>query len=392
MKAGNSKPRRAMVIGAGIGGLCTAIALRNEGWQVALYERSPGIPQVGAGIVLAANAMKALCKLGAADQVQAQGAPIGKAEIRTWDGKLLVDLPTTQQAMKYGTSSYIIHRVTLQSILLDVLGTTADVQFNKKLVGWTQDQDLVTATFADGCTEAGELLIGADGIRSEVRRQLPELTPLRYSGFTALRGISVFEDQRYPLGIGGGFEAWGHGKRFGFTHLGNGRIYWFAAINSREGIPHPAAERKQLALSTFRGWYQPIESVIAAAEEDSILSHDIYDCSPIGHWTKGRVALLGDAAHPMLPNLGQGGAQAMEDALVLAQCLHSVDNDIPAALQQYEQRRLARATKVVRQSRLMAKVVQTEIPAAIFVRNRLLRMIPPSMHVKRFDWLVGYEV
>ncbi|SFL82601.1 2-polyprenyl-6-methoxyphenol hydroxylase [Paenibacillus sp. 1_12] len=392
MKAGNSNSRRAMIIGAGIGGLCAAIALRNEGWKVTLYERSSGIRQVGAGIVLAANAMKVLRKLGVADQVQAEGAPIGRAEIRTWDGKLLVDLPTTQQAKKYGSPSYIVHRVKLQTILLDALGKTADVQFSKKLVGWNQDKDQVTAVFEDGCTGEGELLIGADGIRSIVRRQLLGNTSLRYSGFTALRGISVFDDKRYPLDVGGGFEAWGPGKRFGYTYLGNGLIYWFAAINSEEGTPYPAAERKQKALHEFRGWYQPIEAVIAATEETDILSHDIYDCRPTGRWTEGRVALLGDAAHAMLPNLGQGGAQAMEDALVLAQCLQSVDTGIPSALQEYEQHRISRTTKVVRQSRLMAKVVQTEIPAAIRVRNWLLRKIPPSMHVKRFDWLLGFEL
>jgi 2-polyprenyl-6-methoxyphenol hydroxylase-like FAD-dependent oxidoreductase len=243
--------KRALVIGAGIGGLCTAIDLQNQGWHVSVYEKSAELRRVGAGIVLAANAMRALNKLGIADQVRVQGAPVGKAEIRTWYGKLLVDLPTTQQAELYGTYSYIIHRVALQSILNERLAQGTAVQYNKKLVGWTQDKDRVTVLFEDGSGAEGELLIGADGIRSSVREQLLGPAKLRYSGFTALRGISKFSDQRYPLDVGGGFEAWGSGKRLGFTHLGDERIYWFAAINSAKGIRLPAAESKQGGFAAF---------------------------------------------------------------------------------------------------------------------------------------------
>jgi 2-polyprenyl-6-methoxyphenol hydroxylase-like FAD-dependent oxidoreductase len=383
--------KRALVIGAGIGGLCTAIALQDAGWQVSVYERSSGMRQVGAGIVLAANAMKVLHKLGIDEQVRILGAAIGKAEIRTWNGRLLVDLPTKKQAELYGTSSYIIHRGVLQSILMSRLGNAADVQYNKKLVSWKQLGQQVTAVFADGSYTEGDLLIGADGIRSAVRQQLLGSAQLRYSGFTAFRGICAFNDERYPMDIGGGFEAWGPGKRFGYTHLGGQHIYWFAAINSPPGVPYPVGERKQAALQHLRGWVQPVEAVVAATAESMILSHDIYDSNPVLRWTEGRVALLGDAAHPMLPNLGQGGAQAMEDAWVLAQCLQANITEVPAALQLYEQRRVPRTTKVVIQSRRMARLVQMENAVAMNMRNFMLRMIPSSTQMKRLDWLVGYE-
>ncbi|NHN30657.1 FAD-dependent monooxygenase [Paenibacillus agricola] len=394
MERSRPAPPKVLVIGAGIGGLCAAIALQDAGWQVSVYERSSAIRQAGAGIVLAANAMKVLQKLGVADQVRAQGAAVGKAEIRTWQGKLLVDLPTKQQSELYGTFSYIIHRAALQAILMEQLGDTPVVQFNKKLVSWKQERHNVTVKFADGSHAEGDLLIGADGIRSVVRQQLLGAAPLRYSGFTALRGISDFADERYPMKVGGGFEAWGPGKRFGYTHLGGGQIYWFAAINSPAGIICPAGVRKQVALGHLRGWVQPIEAVIAATHESSILSHDIYDSAPVRRWTEGRVALLGDAAHPMLPNLGQGGAQAMEDAWVLAQCLQEQVSaaDVPAALQLYEQQRIPRTTKVVVQSRRMARLVQMDNAAFIGVRNLMLRMIPASMQIKRLDWLVGHDV
>ena len=194
------------------------------------------------------------------------------------------------------------------------------------------------------------------------------------------------------MDVGGGFEAWGPGKRFGYTHLGGEQIYWFAAINSPPIAPYPLGERKQATLQHLRGWVQPIEAVVAATDESKILSHDIYDRYPVLRWTDGRVALLGDAAHPMLPNLGQGGAQAMEDAWVLAECLQASATDVPAALQLYEQRRIPRTTHVVVQSRRMARLVQMDNAAIIGVRNFILRLVPSSMQMKRLDWLVGYEV
>jgi 2-polyprenyl-6-methoxyphenol hydroxylase-like FAD-dependent oxidoreductase len=383
---------KALVIGGGIGGMCAAIALQQAGWHVSLYERASEFTKLGAGIGLAANAMKVLGKLGVADKVREQGAPLGKAEIRTWDGKLIVDLPIAKQVKLYGTSTYIIHRSALQSILFEHLASNTSIQLNKKLLDWNQNEDSVTAAFEDGTEAVGDILSGADGIRSTVRKQLLGPTALRYSGFTALRGVSIYTDERYSKDVGGGFEAWGSGKRFGYSHLGGESIYWFAAINSQLGLKLPSGERKQAALSHFKGWYHPIEAVIAATDESAILSHDIFDCRPVANWGERRVTLLGDAAHPMLPNLGQGGAQAIEDAWVLAQCLQGDIADAPSALRIYEKLRIPRTTKVVRQSRRMGRLVQMENPAAIALRNGMLRIIPSGIQVNRLHWLVGHEV
>ncbi|MNH98033.1 FAD-dependent urate hydroxylase [compost metagenome] len=385
--------KKALVIGAGIGGLSAAIALQREGWQVEVAEQAPELRGEGAGIVLAANAIKALRKLGLTDKVQLLGAPVGKAEIRTWDGKPLTEVPTSKQAKLYGTPSYLIHREALHSLLYRQLAPTTSVQFNKKLIGWEQDDNQVTAFFEDGSQATGDVLIGADGIHSSVREQILGNTLLRYSGYTAIRGISLFNDERYDGHIGGGFEAWGPGKRFGYSNLGQGRIFWFGAINSPAGSHLPKGERKQAALHHFQGWYDPIEAVITAAEEASILAHDIYDGKPATSWSKGRVTLLGDAAHPMMPNLGQGGAQAMEDAVVLGQCLStSAHPNIETALIAYERLRIPRTTKVVRQSRMMGSMVQLENPVAISIRNLLLRNMPADMQMKRLHWLLGHEV
>jgi 2-polyprenyl-6-methoxyphenol hydroxylase-like FAD-dependent oxidoreductase len=379
------------IIGAGIGGLTAAIALQQMGRKVTVFEKAPELKAMGAGIVLAANAMKALEKLSVAEQVRQAGAPVKKAEIRTWDGKLLVNMPVHKQANRYGTYSYLIYRPDLQRILYEKLKPDT-VLLNKKFIRLNQIRENITCIFEDGESVNSHLVIGADGVHSLVRKSLVESSPLRYSGFTAFRGISYFDDDMFPVEQGGGFEAWGYGKRFGFSHLGNGRIFWFAAINTPQGTLVKTDDRKMMALQQFRGWWKPIESVIDSTQESNILVHEIFDREPIKRWSKGKVTLLGDAAHPMLPNLGQGGAQAMEDAIVLASCLGQFPEGIEKALLKYEQLRVSRTTQVVQGSRLMARMMQFESPAAMKMRNMMMRSIPDALKIRQLNWIVGYEV
>ncbi|MBP1155113.1 MULTISPECIES: FAD-dependent monooxygenase [unclassified Paenibacillus] len=382
---------KAIIIGGGIGGLAAAIALQDSGWSVSVFEKTAELQVIGAGIVLAANAMKVLEKLGVADQVREQGCPVGKGEIRTWNGKLLVDLPVREQAQRFGSASYLIHRAALQSILYDQL-KPGTVHWGKQWAEWRQHEERVVAVFADAYEEAGDILIGADGIHSSVRQRLFGPTPLRYAGFTALRGIAVFDNERYTREDGGGFEAWGPGKRFGFSQLGGDRVFWFAAVNAPQGSLLPPGKRKQAALRHFRGWYEPIEAVIEATEESAILSHDIFDRVPLRRWSQGPVTLLGDAAHPMLPNLGQGGAQALEDALMLARCVSERPSQLPEALLLYEQRRIQRTSLIVSRSRRMGRLMQLEHTLAVTARNAVLRTIPPRVQMNRMAWLIGHEV
>ncbi|MGD6831368.1 FAD-dependent monooxygenase [Sutcliffiella halmapala] len=382
--------RKAIVVGAGLGGLSVAIQLKNKGWHVEVFDKATSFNSMGAGIVLAANGMKALERLGVAVEVKASGKKVGKAEIRTWDGKLLFQLPTKEMAERYGTYSYLIHRASLQKILLDKF-EGAGINFQKGVSGFLQDESKVTALFSDGAQVEGDVLIGADGIHSTIRSNLIQNDKIRYAGFTALRGICSFKDERYGLKNGGGFEAWGHGKRFGFSHLGQDRIFWFAALNAPEGRDIPIGSRKQAALRYLKGWYPPIEAVIQATDEEAILHHDIFDRKPLSQWGSGRVTLLGDAAHPMLPNLGQGGAQAMEDAIVLADCLSNT-KDIAEANVKYVRERIRRTTKMVRHSRKMARMMQLENPVAIGFRNVMLQAVPSHILASRLHWVVGHEV
>lgn len=378
--------KKAIVIGAGIGGLCTAIALQNKGWEISIFDKATALSEVGAGIVLAANALHALDSLGVGHLVRERGASVGRAEIRTWKGDMLVDFSTAEH-----TESYLINRGILQQILLDSLQAGTSIQLNKSLVTINQNDEVVEPVLSDGNKVVGDVLIGADGFHSVVRVKLFGVDKPRYGGYTALRGICNFTDSNYITEHGGGFEAWGRGKRFGFSHIGQGKVFWFAAINMPQGIEISKGERKKVALQAFKGWYNPIEAVIQATDESAILHHDIFDRKPITQWSKGKVILVGDAAHPMLPNLGQGGAQAMEDAVVLGNCL-STPNSIAESLRIFEEKRIPRTSRIIVQSRRMARLVQMENPIAIKVRNRVFQTIPSSKLAGRLRWLVDYKV
>jgi 2-polyprenyl-6-methoxyphenol hydroxylase-like FAD-dependent oxidoreductase len=383
--------KKALIIGAGIGGLSAAKALSSAGWEVQVFEKTQSLSNVGAGIVLAANAMKALARLGVDARVRSLGAPVKQADILAWNGDLLTRLPVEAQAARYGTYSYLIHRAELQATLAEGLPEHT-IRYQACLCRVQQTEDCVTAEFEDGTTASGDLLIGADGIHSKVRELLETADlPYRYAGYTAFRGVANIHHNELRLEHGGGFELWGRGKRFGVSAIGQGRLFWFAAVNAPEEWRRSPGARKQIVLQLVEDSIPALTKVVSSTEEQNILQHDIYDRKPLSTWTKGRIALLGDAAHPMLPNLGQGGAQAMEDSLTLMSCLKYHDTDVVRALKAYEHARLPRTTRVVQASRRMARLVQLENPTLLSLRNGLLRSLPARMLMNQLDWILRHN-
>jgi 2-polyprenyl-6-methoxyphenol hydroxylase-like FAD-dependent oxidoreductase len=378
---------KAIVVGGGIGGLTAALALGRAGVEVAVFERAPELREIGAGISLWANATRALKGLGVYEEVRAAGAAEIGGELRSWRGEMISKIPAEDLKERFGEANLAVHRADLQGALFSSL-PSGTVRLGAEFTGFEQEEEGVLARFADGLEERGDLLVGADGIHSSVRAQLFGETEPRYAGYTAWRGIAGAGDGSLPEGVG--LNLWGRGSEFGLVGIGRGRFYWFATKNAPEGEAESAAGRKREVLDLLAGSYEPATAAVEATAEPEILRNDIYDREPISRWGVGRVTLLGDAAHPMTPNLGQGACQAIEDAVVLARCLGGGDG-IPGSLRLYEERRVRRITTVVRRSRLVGRVTQLQNPLLCRLRDALAKRTSARAQLRQYEEIVRYE-
>ena len=373
--------RQVIIAGGGIGGLVTAIALRREGITATVFERASELAPVGAGLTLWANAISTLQRIGLGDMLVSVGKPLARSRILSWQGDTLAETPVEALARRFGTPLMAVHRADLQDALLGVLGPDV-VRTGVACTGFEQDGAQVRVRLATDEEVAGDLLVGADGLRSTIRAQLFGATSPRYAGYTAWRGIAHITPPQWDDAMA--TETWGDGRRFGLVPLSNGRMYWFATLNAPEGASDKPGGRKQELLDLFSTFHAPIPAVIAATDEAIILRNDIYDRPPLPSWSQSRVTLLGDAAHAMTPNMGQGACQAIEDAAALAAHLRAASS-VAAALQAYESQRLQRANAVVRQSHLLGQIVQWQNRWAADTRATLFRMLPDSLLFRQLE-------
>jgi 2-polyprenyl-6-methoxyphenol hydroxylase-like FAD-dependent oxidoreductase len=359
---------RAIVVGAGIGGLATAIALEQAGVEPIVVERAPRLHESGFGLVLSANAVTALRSLGLHEGVAARGTRVRRAEIRTPRGDLL----TLIEYEALGWETYGILRTELQRTMLALvpadrlrLGTTCIEAGEDGRVLLDRGEPLV-----------GDVVVGADGIRSAVRRSLFGEEPLRYGGHRAWRAGTRFDDEL----VGDRFvEVWGVGGGFGFGPAGPGRVYWYCFESVPEGASAPERPRDEF-LRRYGAWFDPIPALIEATDPDAIEPTFTYDRPTRRTWGRGRVTLLGDAAHPMKPNIGQGAAQALEDAVVLGACLAG-GGDPADSLRNYERRRVRRANAVVRASRRAGRAAEVCSPLGARVRDTVMKALPNRLAV-----------
>jgi len=329
---------RATIVGGGIGGLSTALALRRASISVTIFERQDQLREIGSGLTLWTNAVKVLRQLDLEGALQAISAPLERFEFWSWRGKLLGTLPLRQYSERLGAPSVGVHRADLLALLARAL-EDCPIVLSAQCVGFAHHSKDVTARFADGRTATGDLLIGADGLYSTIRAQVVGAQPPRYAGYTCWRGVTTFAHEAVSPGITS--ETLGCGTRFGMLPIGQGRVFWYASANTSANGDDRLAGHKRTVLELFRAFRPPIVSLIEATDEAAILRHDIYDRPPIQHWGANRVTLVGDAAHPPTPNQGQGACQAIEDALALARCLDNgsaIDTaeSINMALRRYE--------------------------------------------------------
>ena len=372
---------KAIIIGAGIGGLAAANALRQSGVAVKVYERSPEIREVGAGISLWANAIRALAKLGFGPALEQRSVAYTRTAILRANGKPITESRLGQFEARLGPVILVLHRADLVSLLSQPVQDA--LRLGQECTGFEQQPDSVVAHFANGSEARGDVLIAADGIGSAIRAQLHPDEPVRYSGYTAWRSVTKHETT-------GLTESWGPGRRFGIVPMSGGQVYWFATRNAPEGQTDPPGKSKQTLLEMFESFHDPVRALIESTEESTILRNDIVDRDPLAAWGQGRATLLGDAAHPMTPNLGQGGCQAIEDALVLRRALAARASPIDA-LRQYESERIARTTPIVLHSRQVGRIAQTELPAACWARDLLFSLIPASLTNRELESVIGYD-
>jgi 2-polyprenyl-6-methoxyphenol hydroxylase-like FAD-dependent oxidoreductase len=369
---------RAVVVGAGIGGLAAAIALEQAGGEPTVVERAPELREAGFGLVVSANAVVALQRLGLRDAVAESGSRVRRAEIRNPRGELL----TRIDYEPLGWETYGVLRSELQRVML------ATVPSDRLRLGTT----CVGAT-EDGCTllEHGDplvadIVIGADGIRSVVRRSLFGEEPLRYGGHRAWRAGTSFDDDRVRDRF---VEVWGVGGGFGFGPAGLGRVYWYCFEAVPEGTAAPERPRDEF-LRRYGGWFDPIPALIESTDPDAIEPTFTYDRRPRRAWGRGRVTLLGDAAHPMKPNIGQGAAQALEDAVVLGSSL-AAGGDPAEALRAYEHRRVRRANAVVRASRRAGRTAEARSALGARVRDAVIKALPDRVTVAQLRRIAEFR-
>jgi 2-polyprenyl-6-methoxyphenol hydroxylase-like FAD-dependent oxidoreductase len=378
---------KVIVVGAGIGGLSAAIALRKAGIETVVFERARELKEIGAGLSLVANATRALNELSLDGVLRGLGEPVGRAEIRTWRGEVLSTISVSQLSEKVGTQSVAVHRADLQAVLLRELGESV-VRTGAECVGFEQNGAGVRAFFNGGREEHCDVLIGADGLRSAVRARLLGDGGPRYAGYTAWRAVVTPKQDLFPPDVT--FEYWGTGTRCLCVQLGEGRVYWAVSTNAPEGEKDVTGATKGALLELLRGWHGPVPALIEATEEPAILRTDIYDRDPPRkRWGEGRVTLLGDAAHPMTPDLGQGACQAIEDAVELARCLRRQEMVAAAALGFYEARRIRRTAWIVRGSRRTGRVAQLQNPLACRLRDAALRALPSRLQMKQLGAVIG---
>lgn len=349
-------PVRVAIIGAGIGGLATAVALRRIGIEALVIERVTSIREVGAGLSIWSNAVNAIRELGLEAPVMASASLVERILVRTPAGVLIAQDELGAISRTAGAPCVCIHRAALQNILLDAL-PPASLRTSARCVAFDHE----TAILESGERIKADVLVGVDGISSVIRDGLYGAEPPRYAGYTCWRAI---RPDNGALPERSALLVLGAGSQFGLWPCGPGKLYWFLTKNAPPGTTQTKAE----ALALCRDWAAPVPEIIEGTPEDAILQNDILDRPPRKWRGRGAVTLLGDAAHASTPNLGQGACQALEDAVVLADCL-SRTASIEGALRAYERLRIPRTTAIVRESWIAGKVLQLDSPALESFRN-----------------------
>ena len=382
---------KAIVVGAGFGGLTAAVGLFQRGWDVTVVERASELRPVGSGLAVAPNGLRALDTLGAGDTVRKLAAFQGDAAVTRSDGRVIARTASEAVIRRFGDAVIPATRSSVMDVLSGLLPTeTFRLGVEAKGVeagGASQRPRLLTDS---GPLEA-DLIIAADGVNSVLRKALfPEHPGAVYSGITAWRLLVPTPEGDFLPG-----EVWGGGKVFGITPLADGRTYAYAADYAEPGITCP--DEKAELLRRFGTWHFPVPQLISAADPETVLHNDIYEIAqPLSAYHRGAVAILGDAAHAMTPHLGQGANQAMEDGVTLAALVGPSKGsaEVVTALAQYTALRAPRGADMVRRSHRMGALTQSTSRPKEALRNlgmRLAGRLVPDLALRAMDPVVAWR-
>ena len=371
-----------VIIGGGISGLAAGIALARRGLEPVIYEQAPELKEVGAGVTLWANAFRALESVGLAGEVEALAGGFTGGGVKRRDGTWLMHQRKDIMLGRWGSALASVHRGELQQLLAGRIDP-ARLHLGARCTGFRYVAGGVAALFEDGREVPADLLVGADGVHSVIRGQLFGEAPLRYRGYTAIRGITPAGSVPLPADAS---ETWGRGCRFGLGPTSGERLTWFATWNTPAGSG--AGGSREHLLRLFGDWHEPVRRIIEATPADSIVRNDIYDRRPARTWTRGRVVLIGDAIHPMTPDLGQGACQGIVDAVTLAGCVAGAGG-LRASLLSYQRQRRGNAAITTMVARTMAAAGQRDGRFSCAARDAMVTALPLPVLLRQLDLVVG---
>ena len=366
---------KVLIAGGGIGGITAMLALRQRGIGVELFEQAAAFGQVGAGLQVSSNAARILLRLGLGEALRRVATYPDGRDYRGWDtGERLYYTPLGQKAeTHFGSPYYAAHRAELLDVLLSGLGEHG-FRLGSRVERVDQDQSGVSLTLADGSVAQGDILIGADGIHSTVRAQLFGKELPRYTGNVAWRGLVPAERVAH-LDLGSVVGVWmGPNRSIVQYYVSAGKTFnWIGISRSAQPAQESwlAEGRTEDALAEYDGWHSTIREIIAKTPK--VLRQALYDREPLPDWQVGRVVLMGDAAHPMMPFYAQGGAQSIEDAYVLAGCIAEAEGRPLDALARFVRMRQPRTAWMQGLARREEELYQMNDIAAIRARNDRMR-------------------
>jgi len=366
------------IIGGGIAGLTLAIELREAGINCHIFEKNGAFEELGAAISVFPNALRVYRQNGLLQEILDASGEFGEVFLRTSKGKIL-----SKSNPKYELPAICMHRADLHAILLRHV--SAKLYVNHALETFeTQADGRIQLTFANGERKIVDALVGADGIHSKVRKLILEDSQPVFRGYNIWRGVCQSD-----IHAGYGSETYGKGKRVGIVPISDGKFGWWATVNEDLLANDDPEGTKAKLMRLFGDWHSPIPELISNTE--NIVKNSISDRLPTRGWSKEKVVLLGDAAHPTTPNLGQGGCMAIEGAHLLARCI-SKYGLTEIAFQRYEALHFKRSADVVETSLKMGRIGQLENPVAIGFRNTLMRLMPDEISMKLIDKYFAYDV